>query len=200
MTKPVNVVVADDHAVVRAGIVHIFGTGEGYVVVGEASTADDALALVIRHRPDVVVLDVSMPGRSGLSIIPEIRRHSPATKILMLSMYDNPEYIAGSEQAGADGYVLKDLAATALLTAAGAVLRGERAFPAPGSAPDNLTLRERQVISRIARGLTTKEIAAELEISPRTVDTYRENIARKVGISTVAGLTRYVIEHRITAD
>lgn len=200
MTKPVNVVVADDHAVVRAGIVHIFGTGEGYVVVGEASTADDALSLVIRHRPDVVVLDVSMPGRSGLSIIPEIRRYSPATKILMLSMYDNPEYIAGSEQAGADGYVLKDLAATALLKAARAVLSGERAFAPPGSAPDNLTLRERQVISRIARGLTTKEIAAELEIGPRTVDTYRENIARKVGISTVAGLTRYVIEHRITAD
>ncbi|MGK2961172.1 MAG: response regulator [Gemmatimonadaceae bacterium] len=198
--KPVKVVVADDHAVVRAGIVHIFGTGEGYAVVGEASTADDALALVIKHRPDVVVLDVSMPGRSGISLIPEIRRYTPATKILMLSMYDNPEYVAESERAGADGYVLKDLAATALRTAAAAVLRGERAFPAPGSAPDNLTPRERQVISRIARGLTTKEIAAELEIGPRTVDTYRENIARKVGISTVAGLTRYVIEHRITAE
>lgn len=200
MTKTVRVVVADDHAVVRAGIVHIFGTGEGYLVIGEASTADDALALVIRHRPDVVVLDVSMPGRSGLSLIPDIRRYSPRTKILMLSMYDNPEYIAESDRAGADGYVLKDLAATALRTAVRAVLAGERAFPAPGSVADNLTPRERQVISRIARGLTTKEIAAELGISPRTVDTYRENIGRKVGIFTVAGLTRYVIEHRIAAD
>jgi len=200
MTSPVKVVIADDHAVVRAGIVHIFGTDDGYAVVGEASTAEEALSLVIRHRPDVVVLDVSMPGKSGLSVIPEIRRYSPATRILMLSMYDNPEYVAESERAGADGYVLKDLAATALRTAVSAVLAGERAFPAPGSSADNLTLRERQVIFRIARGSTTKEIAGELGISPRTVDTYRENIARKVGISTVAGLTRYVIEHRITAE
>ncbi|MGI9044192.1 MAG: response regulator [Gemmatimonadaceae bacterium] len=198
--KPVRVVVADDHAVVRAGIVHIFGTDEGFTVVGEAATADEALDLVVRHQPDVVVLDVSMPGGAGISIIPDIRLKAPETRILMLSMYDNPEYVAESERAGADGYVLKDLAATALRTAVSAVLKGERSFPARGALPDHLTARERQVISRVARGLTTKEIAADLEISPRTVETYRENISRKVGIGTVAGLTRYVIENRITSD
>lgn len=200
MNRPVTVVVADDHAVVRAGVVHIFGNDEGFEVVGEASSAAGALSLVIALRPDVLVLDVSMPGGQGMSVIREMRRVAPSTKVLVLSMYDNPEYIVESERAGADGYVLKDMAATDLRIAVVAVLKGDRAFPSPSAASLSLTSRERQVLARVARGYTNKEIATQLEISPRTVETYRENITRKTGIATVAGLTRYVIEHRISGE
>lgn len=200
MKRPTTVVVADDHAVVRAGVVHIFADDGSFEVVGEAGTAAEALSLVMQRRPDVVVLDVSMPGGQGISVVPEIRRLAPGTKILVLSMYDNPEYIAESERSGAHGYVLKDMAATELRTAVESVLRGELAFPSGRPDSSSLTSRERQVLTRVARGLTNKEIGSELEISPRTVETYRENIVRKTGITTVAGLTRYVIEHRIAGD
>lgn len=203
MTHAVTVVVADDHAVVRAGIVHIFGAADGFDVVGEADTAAAALAMVAALQPAVVVLDISMPDAPGTSVIPDIRRASPRTKVLVLSMYDDPEYIAESVRAGADGYVRKDTAATDLRNAVAAVLRGERSFPPFREREHkavNLTARERQVLARVAAGRMTKEIAAELAISPRTVETYRENIARKIGIATVAGLTRYAIEHRISGE
>jgi DNA-binding NarL/FixJ family response regulator len=205
------VLVADDHAVVRTGLRHILEAMPGVTVVAEAADAESALRLAREHVPDVVVLDVSMPGPSGLSVLPALRRDVPTARILVLSMYDDAEYVDESVRAGAHGYVLKDTATVELRAAVSAVLAGERYFgtglvgrapalpePASPEPAPHLTAREQQVLVRVAAGHTSKQIAAELGVSPRTVETHRESIARKLGISSVAGLTRYVIEHALT--
>jgi DNA-binding NarL/FixJ family response regulator len=213
-----RVLVADDHAVVRTGLRHILEATPGISVVAEAGDAEGALRLAREHRPDVVVLDVSMPGASGISVIPAIRRDVPDARVLVLSMYDDPEYVDESRRAGAHGYVLKDTATVELRAAVAAVLAGDRYFftpPAPrpsmppervppdadvADAPLPLTAREQQVLVRVATGATSKQIAAALGVSPRTVETHRESISRKLGISSVAGLTRYVIEHGLREE
>lgn len=220
---PIRVLVCDDHAVVREGIRHVLEAEPGVVVVAEAGNAAQALALAAEHRPDVIVLDVSMPGESGLRAAPRLREAAPEARILIMSMHDNAEYVREGVRAGASGYLLKDGAAAELRLAVRAVHAGGSYFSTPaaqglsgvGSAAsderdaraadgdtaaappiDVLTARERDVLDGIARGLTNKEIAAELGISHRTVETHRESLMRKLGIRTVAGLTRYVMEGR----
>ena len=201
----VTVLVADDHAVVRAGIRHILESMPGVSVVAEASDGPSALRLAREQRPNVIILDVSMPGGSGLGILAELRKELASTRILMLSMHDDAEYVAESVRAGTHGYLLKDSAATDLRSAVRTVMAGEIFFSPELSRPraeppefeSPITRRERQVLVRVARGNTNKEIAAELGISHRTVETHRESIARKLGISSVAGQTRYVIEHHL---
>ncbi len=207
-TRDITVVVADDHAVVRAGIRHILESMPGVSVVGEASDGPAALQLAREQQPDVIILDVSMPGGSGLGVLSDLRRDVTDTKILMLSMHDDAEYIAESVRAGTNGYLLKDSAATDLRTAVRAVMAGETFFSPELSKPRSdsveraspITRRERQVLVRVAAGSTNKEIAADLGISHRTVETHRESIVRKLGISSVAGQTRYVIEHHLKDD
>jgi DNA-binding NarL/FixJ family response regulator len=205
----ITVLVADDHAVVRAGIRHILESMPGVAVVAEASDGPAALQLAREHRPDVIILDVSMPGGSGLGVLADLRHEVEGTRILMLSMHDDAEYIAESVRAGTHGYLLKDSAATDLRTAVRAVMAGESFFSPELSRPrvapisqqqSPITRRERQVLVRVAAGGTNKEIAADLGISHRTVETHRESIARKLGISSVAGQTRYVIEHHLKDD
>lgn len=212
MTAPVQqitVLVADDHAVVRAGIRHILESMPGVSVIAEASDGPTALQLARELRPDIIILDVSMPGGSGLSVLSDLRRDVAESRILMLSMHDDAEYIAESVRAGTNGYLLKDSAATDLRAAVRAVMAGESFFSpelsrprvAPIAQPESpITRRERQVLVRVAAGGTNKEIAADLGISHRTVETHRESIARKLGISSVAGQTRYVIEHHLSDD
>lgn len=212
MTAPVQqitVLVADDHAVVRAGIRHILESMPGVSVIAEASDGPTALQLARDQRPDIIILDVSMPGGSGLSVLSDLRRDVAESRILMLSMHDDAEYIAESVRAGTNGYLLKDSAATDLRAAVRAVMAGESFFSpelsrprvAPIAQPESpITRRERQVLVRVAAGGTNKEIAADLGISHRTVETHRESIARKLGISSVAGQTRYVIEHHLSDD
>jgi DNA-binding NarL/FixJ family response regulator len=208
-TDQVTVLVADDHAVVRAGIRHILESMEGVSVIAEANDGPSALERARSLRPDLVILDVSMPGGSGLSVLSDLRRDVEGVRILMLSMHDDAEYIAESVRAGTNGYLLKDSAATDLRAAVRAVMDGQSFFsPDITSTGDSataheespITRRERQVLVRVASGSTNKEIAADLGISHRTVETHRESIARKLGISSVAGLTRYVIEHHMTDD
>jgi DNA-binding NarL/FixJ family response regulator len=208
---PIRVLIADDHAIVRTGIRHVLESEPGFVVVGEASTGTEALELAATLRPDVAVLDISMPGTSGLRVAAELRQRAPETQVLILSMHDNTEYVLESLRAGAHGYLLKDTAATELRDAIRAVRRGESFFsPAiagrlsavvRGDAAESsagalgqLTARERQVLVGVAQGHTNREIATQLGISHRTVETHRESLMRKLGVRTVAGLTRLALE------
>jgi DNA-binding NarL/FixJ family response regulator len=207
----IRVLVADDHTIVRSGIRHVLESEPGFSVVAEASTGGEALELASSLHPDVVVLDISMPGEPGLRVAAELRRRVPETHILILSMHDNTEYVLESLRAGAHGYLLKDTAATELRDAIRAVRRGESFFsPAiagrlsavvRGDAAESsagalgqLTARERQVLVGVAQGHTNREIATQLGISHRTVETHRESLMRKLGVRTVAGLTRLALE------
>ena len=210
-TPLIRVLVADDHAIVRTGIRHVLETEPGFTVVGEASNGTEALALALELVPDVAVLDISMPGVSGLQVAAELRERCPETRILILSMHDNTEYVLESLRAGVHGYLLKDSAAAELGSAIRAVRRGESFFSPPvahqlgavvrcelgGDRPDalaTLTSRERQVLIGVAGGRTNKEIAQELGISHRTVESHRESLMRKLDVYTVAGLTKIALE------
>jgi DNA-binding NarL/FixJ family response regulator len=208
MTKPIRVLVADDHMIVRTGIRHVLESEPGFEVVGEAANGADALALAAELRPDVVVLDISMPDVSGLELAARLR-DTGGTRVLILSMHNNAEYVLESVRAGAHGYLLKDTAATELRTAIRAVCQGESYFSPPVASRlsaavrgerdqgpgglEQLTAREREVLLGIAQGRTNKEIATELRISHRTVETHRESLMRKLQIRTVAELTRFAL-------
>lgn len=212
MTDEIRVLIADDHAVVREGISSVLNAGEGFSVVAAASNGEEALQLAMEHRPDIVVLDISMPGKTGLEVAAELRKALPQTRVLMLSIHDHSEYVMESIRAGADGYLRKDAAPAELREALRAVHRGESFYSAPvarqlGEAVraaadrdarrtrlESLSGREREVLQGIVNGETNKEIAARLGISPRTVETHRESVMRKLEIRTVAGLTRFAVE------
>ena len=209
MTKPIRVLVVDDHMIVRTGIRHVLESEPGFAVVGEAADATEALSLTTELRPDVVVLDISMPDISGLELAARLRSTAGGARVLILSMHNNAEYVLESVRAGAHGYLLKDTAATELRTAIRAVCQGESYFSPPVASrlsaavrgehdPQpaglaQLTGREREVLHGIAQGRTNKEIATELGISHRTVETHRESLMRKLQIRTVAELTRFAL-------
>jgi two-component system response regulator NreC len=208
----IRVLVVDDHAVVREGIRHVLSRDHGFDVVAEADDGIEAMALAKQHAPDVVVLDVTMPRESGLAVAASLRRTVPETRVLMLTMHDRGEYVLEAVRAGAHGYVLKDAGPAELRDAVRAVnagqeffsprvagrlsaaLRGELVREQRDGLVEVLTGREREVLTLIARGWTNKEIGAELGISPRTVESHRESVVRKLRIRTVAGLTRFAIE------
>jgi DNA-binding NarL/FixJ family response regulator len=208
----IRVLVVDDHAIVRQGIRQVLEAEAGFMVIGEAGNADDAIAQAEAGVPDVVVLDVSLPGESGLEVARRLKRLLPTTMILMLSVYDNTEYVLEAVRAGADGYVLKDSSPAELRDAIRRVSQGESAFSAATTRQLNvalrqeaersaqaqrrerLTARELDVLRRIVAGRTNKETATELGISHRTVETHRENILKKLGVRSVAELTRFALE------
>jgi DNA-binding NarL/FixJ family response regulator len=209
----IRVLVVDDHAVVREGIRHVLGDGP-FAVVGEAQSGAEAVAGAAQLQPHVVVLDISMPGGSGLHVVGEILERVSGVRILMLSVHDDVEYVLESVRAGAHGYLRKDSTPAELREAirtlhagrtyfspalaeqmADAARRGNDAKAGPAArATDVLTARERQILVHIAQGKTNKEIGAELGISTRTVEAHRDSLMRKLGIRTVAGLTRLAIE------
>jgi DNA-binding NarL/FixJ family response regulator len=208
----VRVVLADDHSVVREGIRSIL-EGDGDVrVVAEAATGEEALAQLELHEPDVLMLDITMPGMSGLEVAAAARRTGSTARILILSMHDHLEYVAQAARIGVDGYVLKSAEPAELRRAVRAVANGESYFdPAvtrhlgaalrgqsePADPLRDLTPREREVLVRVAAGRTSREIGEEFGISHRTVETHRERIMRKLDIRSVAGLTRFAIENRL---
>jgi DNA-binding NarL/FixJ family response regulator len=197
--------------IVRTGIRHVLESEPDIEVVGEAGSGTEAISLASELKPDVVVLDISMPDQSGLEVAARLRSGTGATRVLILSMHDDPEYVLESVRAGAHGYLLKDTAATELRNAIRAVCRGESYFSPPvasqlmaavrgehsQSGVEQLTSRERQVLLGIVRGHTNKQIAADLGISHRTVETHRESLMRKLQIHTVAELTRFAMENGI---
>ncbi len=213
-----RVIIADDHAVVRQGIRAVLEEVEGLEVVAEAGDGEEALALARENAPDVVVLDVTMPGKTGLEVAKELRDSGSGVRVLILSMHDEPEYVLEAVRAGADGYVLKDMAPAELRAAVTAVHEGREYFSGRvthqlsvglrqeleeeqrKSRLDSLTPREVEVLVLVARGLTNRGIAEELGISPRTVETHRERVMAKLRIRSVAGLTRFVVEHGLDQD
>ena len=215
-SAPIRVLLADDHALMREGLRHLLDADPGILVVGEAGNGHEAVALAEAHGPDVVLLDISMPEESGLKAAARLRVARPACRVLLLSMYDDPEYVREGMRLGTHGYLLKDAAGDELRAAIRAVHAGGtffsptvvRRLSAPEPTPqasdgpriDQLTPREREVLVGIARGLTNKAIGAELGISPRTVEAHRESLMRKLDIRTVAGLTRLALEAELVAD
>ncbi len=213
--ESLRVVIADDHSVVRQGIRGVLEEINGLDVVGEVGDGVEALAMVIDLSPDVVVLDVNMPAMSGLEVTMALREEGYPVRVLILSMHDDPEYVLQAVRAGADGYVLKDVSPAELRDAVIAVHEGRDHFTARVTQQlsvglrreieeeqlrtrvGSLTQREREVLLLVAQGMTNREAGGKLEISPRTVETHRERVMDKLRIRTVAGLTRFVVEHSL---
>jgi DNA-binding NarL/FixJ family response regulator len=210
--RNIRIMLVDDHALVREGVRHVLTSTPGFEVVAEAGDGDTALKLAAGAAPDLVVLDLSMPGGTGLDVATRLRTQLPDVRILILSVHDHPEYVLGAVRAGAQGYLRKDTSPAELREAIRAVARGESYFSpnvarhltaavrgetdrgTPVERLVRLAPREREVLGGIAAGETSREIAARLGLSPRTVETYRENLMRKLEIRTVAGLTRFALD------
>lgn len=205
---PVTVVLADDHVIVRDGIRMVLESEPDIQVVAEAGTAEDAARYVLGHKPSILVLDLNMPGESSLELIPSILETSPQTRIIVLTMQSEPAFVRSALQAGASGYVVKHSAAKELVDAIRTAMKGETylnpslgarlaAAPDAGAAPDELTPREIEVLGLLAQGYMNPEVAQQLVLSVRTVETHRANIQRKTGISTRAELIAYAKEHNL---
>ncbi len=203
----IRVLVVDDHAVVRTGLRRVLDAEPDIETVGEAENADRAVFEAIEHRPDVVLMDVIMPGKSGIEGMPAVLQAVPDAKVLVLSMQDDPHYVREAFGAGASGYVLKEAADKEVVDAVRAVAAGERyVHPVLGArlvqaeaderrrAEENpLSAREREVLRLLALGHTNQEIAKMLYISVRTAETHRAHIMRKLGLSSRAELVGYAL-------
>jgi len=205
----IGIVVVDDHAVVRSGLRLLLEAEEDLTVLAEAGNAREAVFEVRAHTPDVILLDLVMPGESGIDTVPKLLHEAPGAKILVLSMQDDPQYVREAFAAGAKGYVLKEAAdaevvdAIRQVAAGGSYVHptlGARMVAADAAAraaaeADPLSDREREVLRLLALGHTNQEIAKQLFISVRTAETHRAHIMRKLGLETRAELVRYALEH-----
>ncbi len=210
----ITVLIADDHAVVRSGLRLLLEAQEDIEVVEEAGSADEAVRHARLYKPDVVLLDVVMPGRSGIEALPDILAAAKDTRVLVLSMQDDPSYVREAFAAGASGYVLKEAADIEVVAAVREVAAGGRyVHPALGArlldaeaeassktADDPLSEREREVLRLLALGHTNQEIAKMLFISVRTAETHRAHIMQKLGLSSRAELVRYALAQGLLAD
>ena len=214
---PCRVLLVDDHKIMRDGIRAILARDEEFRVVGEAETGSDALLFVKNHRPDLVLMDIGLPGLNGVETTAEILRHHPDCKIVILSMYDDENSVVGAVRSGARGFILKKVSDTDLLEALRMVARGgaylspqvsdrllnriqkgdleERRGPA---VLESLSPREVQVLRMVAEGKTSKEIAVLLDLREQTVRSYRKTMMKKLGVNNVAGLTQLALAAGLT--
>ena len=207
---PIRILLAEDHVMFRQGL-RVLLEQAGMVVIGEASDGQEALRLAHEHQPHVAVLDIAMPHLNGLETARRLREAVPQTKTILLTMHTEEPYVLEALQAGTVGYVLKTQAAVDIVQAIreamqGAIYLSPRVANAVVQAyltgaslpPDPLTSREREILQRIAEGQTTKEIAAHLGLSVKTVESHRSNLMRKLDMHETASLVRYAIRRRLT--
>src|SRR6478735_8955941 len=203
----IRVLVVDDHAIVRSGLRRVLDAEPDIETVSEAENAERAVFEAMEHRPDIVLMDVVMPGKSGIEGLPALLQAVPSAQVLILSMQDDPRYVREAFEAGASGYVLKEAADTEVITAVRAVAAGERyVHPALGAKliaadaeerrraeQDPLSEREREVLRLLALGHTNQEIAQQLYSSVRTAETHRAHIMQKLSLASRAELVRYAL-------
>lgn len=207
MTSPrIRIAIVDDHPMVAEGIQSILESYDDVEVIANLASGHEIIEQVGALNPDVILLDLNMPGIGGLSTTEIILERRPETRILILSMHDSPEYITSALSHGAAGYVLKDVPTDEIKRAIDAVMAGQRYLctgakgslaPYDSSDREQLTNREQTILLQLAQGKSNKEVGLALDISVRTVETHRKNIKRKLGISSTAGLTRYALEHGV---
>jgi two-component system, NarL family, response regulator NreC len=210
----IRILIVDDHAVVRTGLRLLLDAEEGLETVAEAGTARDAVFEARKHKPDVILMDVGLPDRSGIEVTVDVLKEAPEAKVLVLSMEDDPSYVREAFSAGASGYVLKEAADSELVTALRQVAAGEPyVHPALGARmaaaeaeaaaqadADPLSEREREVLRLLALGHTNQEIAKMLFISVRTAETHRAHIMQKLRLTTRAELVRYALAHGLLEE
>lgn len=206
MAAAVKVLIVDDHPMVAEGIQSILESYDDIRVVGSLTDGREAVEQMRQLAPDVVLMDLNMPRLGGLSATELILEQNPATRIVILTMHDSPEYISSALSHGAVGYILKDVPTDEIKQAIDAVMQGKTYLctgaagslnPKGAGARESLTGREQTILLELAQGKSNKEVAQALDISVRTVETHRKNIKRKLGISSTAGLTRYALEHGV---
>jgi DNA-binding NarL/FixJ family response regulator len=208
-----RVLLADDHTLVRAGIRSLVEAIEGAVIVAEADNGREAVALARSHRPDIIVMDISMKELNGIEATLQIKAENPAARVLILSMHATEDFVRRALKAGAAGYIVKDSAPLELRMAIEAIRRGEtfvssrvsahlvaamdgRAKP-EASALESLTPRQREILQLIAEGKSTKEIAFALSVSIKTVETHRAALMERLGIRDVAGLVIFAVRNKL---
>lgn len=211
-----SILLIDDHAVLRAGLRLLLDAQPGLRVIGEAGDAQQALELAAELKPDLILLDLTLPRMNGIAALPLLRKAAPLAKVLVLTMHDDEGYLSQAFRAGAAGYVLKRAADDELIAAVRAVLRGEnyvhpamtRALlndllpeaPAGEDPWASLSEREREVLVLVARGYTAAEIGAQLHLSPKTVETYRLRGMEKLGMRSRAALVQFALDNNLLAD
>jgi two-component system response regulator NreC len=210
----IRIVLIDDHAVVRSGLSLLLDAEEDIEVVGEGGSAKDAVFRARALKPDVMLLDVVMPGESGIDVLPKVLKESPETRVLVLSMQDDPSYVREAFAAGASGYVLKEAVDEEVVAAVREIANGGRyVHPTLGARmvaaeaqeraateADPLSEREREVLRLLALGHTNQEIAENLYISVRTAESHRAHIMRKLRLTTRAELVRYALSHGLLTE
>jgi len=207
--KTIRVLLADDHTLVLAGIRGLLTKLDGVEVVGEAANGHETLRLAEALRPNIVLLDIAMPGMNGLEVAQRLSELDPSIRVIILSMHASEEYVLRALRAGAAGYLLKDSAVAELELAIRAVVRGETYLSPPvskrvvdeyvsrtGGTPDpldSLTPRQREILQLVAEGHTSKDIAQRLGLSYRTVETHRNQMMKRLGVTDIAGLVRFAV-------
>lgn len=202
-----RLLIVDDHTLFRAGVRMLLQTMPGIEVAGEAASGEEALDLLHRKPVDLVLLDLALPGMSGVTTAQRLRQKHPSTQLIVLSMYKEEEYVASALKAGASGYVLKEASQDELRMAIEAVRRGQTfispavahlllgPFLQASGAEDPLTPRQKQVLTLLARGLSAKEVAARLHLSTKTVETHRALLMERLGLRNLPALVLYAVRH-----
>lgn len=209
MAGDIRIVIADDHAIVRRGLRHLLEGEPDFRVVAEAEDVESARRFLRGHHPEVLVLDLNMPGESSLEAIPTLREEFPETRIVVLTMQNEPAYARAALSAGVLGYVLKESADMELVEAIRAAMAGEHYLnprlgakvasePPPGP-PDGLSRRELEILRLIALGFTNAQVAEELFLSVRTVETHRAHIQSKLALADRSELVRYALDRKIVS-